>query len=206
MGRVRESTRKQNIAKTKNVYVIVCEGWNKTEKKYFDNYKVNERNRNFIIQVVPAKDTDPINMLKKANGYVLKNNLNCDDGDRVYILIDVDEKDYKRNQIDKVRREVEKLKYTLILSNPCFEVWYLNHFIFTARIFTNENIIDELSKHIKSYEKNKDYYSMLKSKTDTAIKNSICQEKIHNQLRKKWFDFNPSSDVYKIVEEISANR
>ena len=77
----------------------------------------------------------------------------------------------------KRKRKVHRDDAKLIVSNPCFEIWYLNHFRYTTRSFNCiRELMDELCNFLPCYEKNGDYYrSHLKTKTTDAIINSIRQ-------------------------------
>lgn len=101
-------------------------------------------------------------------------------GDRVWCVFDIDI-NYNNNnavqskiaEIQKAKSYSDKNKIRLGMSNPCFELWYLLHFEYTtANMKSYPEVQKRLNRYIIDYDKTKDVYSLLKDKTDTAIKNS----------------------------------
>ena len=83
----------------------------------------------------------------------------------------------------------------LILSNPTFELWFLNHFIKSSKAYLGaKELIEELSKYIPNYQKNRDYYKNLLDLRKTAIVNSKDQqeEKKENPSTNVWILFTDS--------------
>ena len=83
-----KSTKDLYRRKRKPVIVLICEGRNQTESKYFNHF--NNRENPYNLKIVPSEATDPKNMAKKAqliiDGLQLENKL----GDRVFCLVDLD--------------------------------------------------------------------------------------------------------------------
>jgi hypothetical protein len=80
------------------------------------------------------------------------------DYSRVYALIDMD-KIIRENQLavyreDKATAEVNGV--IILENNPCFEIWFLLHFVHTGKLFSNcEQVSGELRKQdrIPNYDK-----------------------------------------------------
>lgn len=80
--------------KSKRVILVSYEGKNKTEKIYFNNFC--NRENDFIIQIVPGNETDPVNLVKQT--IQKKNELGLDLGadDRAFCIFDTDTKMQKK--------------------------------------------------------------------------------------------------------------
>lgn len=79
--------RNRKIINPKRVILIACEGENKTEKYYFNNF--SGRNKDYIIKYVHGNETDPVNLVKNTitdiKSYGL--NLKTDDVAFVYLIL-----------------------------------------------------------------------------------------------------------------------
>ncbi len=95
---------------------------------------------------------------------------------------------------------------SLIVSSPCFEIWYLCHYDYSTKEFcSNEEAIEELRKRIPQYDKSKDdMYELLYPMQDNAITNAKRLENYNLQGGKKLHtvEFMPSTEVYRIIETI----
>lgn len=94
----------------------------------------------------------------------------------------------------------------MIVSGPCFEIWFLCHYGYSTKVFSkNEDVINELKIKLPEYDKNKeDMYELLQKKQDEAILNAKKLEKYNKQCGKipHTVEFMPSTDVYRIIETI----
>ena len=85
----------------------------------------------------------------------------------------------------------------LLYSNPCFELWYLLHFQNQKANLTSEECVSKLKNYISSYKKGV-LDEKLKSKLIENKGNSISRAKALTEF------YNPSTNVYKLVEELEA--
>ncbi|MCK4760634.1 MAG: RloB domain-containing protein [Candidatus Aminicenantes bacterium] len=98
-------------------------------------------------------------------------------------------------------------KIEFIISTPCFEIWFLLHYKFTAKEFNNcaGLITHELKKYIpdyqksQNYQKKKNFYEMLKKNLNKAIENA---KKLDEENKKSGKLKGTSTEVYKILEKI----
>jgi len=94
-----------------------------------------------------------------------------------------------------------------IISSPCFELWFFNHFSYSTRDFSSKELIRELRKKdkIPNYRKNKNVYEKIKKYENIAIKNSKSQKEYHLSLGKniESFGCNPLTNVDEIFKIIS---
>lgn len=144
-------------------------------------------------------------MKKEATSHDLDNEL----GDKAYLVVDTDAIDNNKIEIFKRILGEENDVFHLILSNPCFEVWYLAHFTEAMRSFANNRqVINALKGYMPNYKKSDDVYQVLNERTDLAIQTAKRwnERHIEHGYDNLW-DRNPSSCVYKIIEYVgSANQ
>lgn len=108
----------------------------------------------------------------------------------------------KQEQIDQAVSRAKQNGIEVLLSVPCFEIWFLQHFQYSTGQLTGNQAIKALRKYIPEYEKSKRVFFQLVSSTDTAIGNAKRLEKHHDELgvRVKSLKRNPSTEAYKLVE------
>ncbi|MBN1554215.1 MAG: RloB domain-containing protein [Phycisphaerae bacterium] len=117
--------------------------------------------------------------------------------------------------IDKDRHEtldsaIQKAKdndISLILSNPCFEYWFLLHFKKHAGLFQHHReVAAAIKRHFPQYKKNEihgRFFETIYEKTDIAIQNAktvIREKHWGDDLR----ECNPSTHVHFLVEHLRS--
>ena len=176
------------MLKSKRVIVFGFEGKNnKTETRYFSHFK--PKNNIYILKFISTGFTDPENMFNS----IISKRKRFDYGskDLTYIFVDGD---CDAEKINKLQNNSKK-GIKVIVSNPCFELWFLNHFIETTKEYrNNEELITDLKKYIPDYDKSKDYFNLLKNHTNDAIKNSL-KQKNRNSCKTK-------TDVVDLLDNI----
>ena len=186
----------------KRIFLIKAEGKNKTEINYFNHFESD------TIHVVRVKgnETDPQNMMQQlVNQY---DNDDLGDDDLAVCLVDADFNSSKDAQLKAAEKLIPKEKnIKLIVSNPCFEIWFICHYIYSTRSYTNtDDVINYLKKKIPNYEKNSltvfDSLEKIGSESN-AIKNAQKLEQycLNNQKKPHTVAFTPSTEVYKIFTE-----
>lgn len=191
-----------NSRKSKRVILVAFEGKNKTENNYFNNYRL--RDKDYIIKLVPGNETDPINLVNKTIIKVKELGLNLKGNDRAYCIFDTDLDERKNIQIAKARELAKKHHIIMITSNPCIELWFLLHFEYTTAWLSNNDVINKLKKYYPKYEKNMNIFPEIKDKVFEAIKNAKKLEsfQLDNDKIIGTVEANPSTEMYKIVEEL----
>lgn len=175
------------------IYRIYFEGaYNKTEHKYFQHYQ--RRYGPYILRFHLSAKTD----LKGMADGVFDNLVNYvpERGDRLFLLADLDDAG-KRKRImqEAIWRGPEYQNIEFLLSNPSFEVFFLNHFGFSAAHFRNQDeAIRVLKKKLGNYEKNEDVFDKL-GNVEEAIANSKMQHRYGDPYPDSAF-----SDAYVLVE------
>ncbi|MBO4901867.1 MAG: RloB domain-containing protein [Lachnospiraceae bacterium] len=126
-------------------------------------------------------------------------------GDLAFSIFDLDLDRSKEKQLEQARELSLAKKISLVTSNPCFEIWYLEHFGFTTKPFQNNaELINELKRFLPNYAKNRVDFDVLYPLTEQAIANCKKLLEYHNGGGPEEAPSfaNPRTDVYRIVEII----
>lgn len=205
----KRGSRKRRI---KPVVLIVTEG-SKTEPGYFNHFRTRQKNVN--VQVVgnrtSAGETDYNSLIRKAKEYQDKYDLSSADGDTVWIVADADVNYNNPNPIEKknmellhARKLAEQKGMEMIISNPCFELWYLLHFRYTTGFLKDFDAVKKLlAEHIPDYEKSDDVFAMLEENLGKATKRAKQLEEYHLKNRNilpLGIAVNPYTEVYRLIE------
>lgn len=129
--------------------------------------------------------------------------------DQVFCVIDRDKHPTFKVAIQRITDlNTEGKPFVAIPSFPCFEYWLLLHFTYTRQSFHAagkrsicDNVIRELRKEpgFGAYAKTqKNIYSQLRDRTETAIKHAQQAEKEAEQTGES----NPSTCVHHLVGEL----
>ena len=197
MSRIRN---RQN-RKPKRVILIACEGNNKTEKNYLNNF--SGLDKNYKIAIVPGNETDPLNLVKQTINAIKNKGLDLNDDDKAFCIFDTDINPIKNKQIKEAVKLSRKNKIVVITSSPCFELWFLLHYKYTTAFMNNDEVIRELKSHYPKYEKKCDIYSSIVNETFNAIERAKKLEKhqINNGKIIQMVEGNPYTEFYKVIEE-----
>ena len=201
MAKLERRKRNRENRKRKSFIVIACEGKNKTETIYFNNYC----SKKCIIKFSTGIHTNPLGMVNDLIKYMKNEDISKENGDKVYLLIDTDVNENKNDQIEKVKQICDANGIELITSTPTFEVWYLLHFGYMTKVFqSSKQVKQKLQEKINDYTENLNVYPIISKKTEKAIQNAKKLEKFHLQDEKTLYldESNPYTSVYKIIEEI----
>jgi len=184
--------------------LIVCEG-KKTEPYYFGGLRLHYRLSSANIEITPANGTDPMSIVSFAEARL-------DEYDRVFCVFD---RDGHQNYDDALARvaqsaETNAGKLVAITSWPCFELWLLLHFYYSAAPFNRagrksscERVISKLINYIPSYTKGQRLiYDLLASKTPDALRHG---SRLHRENLQTG-STNPSTRVHLLVEYLIALR
>lgn len=215
MGRGKIERRGSKARRTNPVILIVTEG-EKSEPKYFEHFRT--RQNNVEVRVIPNSKnggkTDYLNLIRKASRICKDDDLSPKSGDSIWIISDGDvnyqapDAVRKKNEsLVQARATAEKESYSLLISNPCFELWYLLHLRYTTAHLPDYDAVKKALEQagIKDYEKHHDLYEQLASETIEAIKRAKRLE-IH-QVENGFtlplgINANPFTEVYRLVEKL----
>lgn len=194
--------RNSNRKAPKPLILLIAEGRNVTETLYFRQFQVQHAAYNIKI-ITPGSITDPKGTLEKLEMFWEKNEMDADRGDLGFVVLDLDCDSNKGKLIEKLQAGSQIAQF--VVSNPCFEVWFLLHYKYTTHVYSSgTEVIHDLRNFIHSYEKNQDVSGMLKEKMDTALQNAEQLVKHFDELDSKWpsNDCNPRTDVPLIINAV----
>lgn len=191
--------------KRRPIVYIICEG-KETETKYFKHF----RTRNCLVDIVPmsSKYQAAEHLVKHAKSLV-QQDYYPKDGDQIWCVFDCD--DNSNAALRNASDYAEKQGYKIAYSNPCFEYWYLLHFI---KHNSHLNGADEVLRLLQSkdrlekYEKNVDVFAELLPHQGEAIQRAT--ERLEQLYRDTAVvlsrDSNPVTTVHKLVEYLNSKQ
>lgn len=203
----REFSRKKSSPKKPEIptYLIVYEGkFNKTESNYFT--QLNRICR--YVRIVPfsTEKTDPIGLMEAIEKKWSSLGLNKGDGDRAFIVLDLDVNQDKAELISEIQSQSHNAEF--IVSNPCIEVWFLNHFPYSTKSFSSsKETKKELKRKIPKYSENYPIFDLLLPNMQDAINNSCKQIEFGDSCGYSWpsSEFNPRTDMCYLVSLATNN-
>ena len=189
--------------KRRPIIYIICEG-EETEIKYFKHF----RSRNCLVEVTPMtpKHKAAEHLVRHAKSLIGQSEYRPKDGDEIWCVFDCD--DNSNESLQKAVEMAEKSGYGIAFSNPCFEYWYLLHFVSHNGYLKGSDEVIRLLKskdHIGKYEKNLDVFETLLPHQSEAIERA---GRRLEQLYKDGVivmsrDSNPVTTVHKLVEYLN---
>ncbi len=195
--------KKRGVAqrKKKPVYLLIAEGRNKTETMYFSHFQ--DQDKGYTLRIVKAgNNTDVYSLYKAISKKWDEYGLSENEGDRAFIVLDMDADEQKAGKIRDVIRQNKHKGITFVVSNPTFEIWFLLHFKYTTKHYVDGHaVIEELKKYIPNYEKNADVFSSCEQMTENAIRNA---EKLEDNFEGELWPSrkcNPRTDVGRLVKD-----
>ena len=200
--KIDDLNRRKAFKEPRKSILIVCEG-EKTEPIYFNALKKRLRLIMVDIEII-GEGAAPINVVNRAislredRKIIANKSLTKAEYEIIYCVFDVDTHETLDQAIDKARGN----EICVILSNPCFEYWYILHFRKTSAPFSSsQNVKSALRREHSAYsESDTTIFNVVYPKTSDAIKHSkeVLNEQ-HNDAE-DIRDCNPSTHVHKIVE------
>ncbi len=187
----------------RKIIVVGTEGNNKTEEIYLRSLEKKQSKYHFIF--ADGNDTDAVNIVKSTIKKARAEGISNRNGDFSVSIFDLDTEKSKENQYLRAKAIAEGKNIMLISSNPCFELWFLEHFCFTTKPFNGSvNLIKELKSFIPDYTKNHGVFDELYSKLNDAIMNCERLDKYHlaNGASEQLQFCNPQTEVYKLVKRV----
>jgi len=197
------SRRKASKEPRKSI-LIVSEG-SKTEPLYFNSLKSNLRLAMVEVKIVgegaaPITVVDRAIELREERKRLAKKSITKAAYEVVYCVIDVEAP--KAKSLPRAVNKAKDNKLDVILSNPCFEYWYILHFRKTSKPFnTSRDVKSALRQEHSAYsECDTTIFNVVYPKTSDAIKHSKEVLKEQHNDAEDLSNCNPSTHVHKIVE------
>lgn len=192
--------------KRRPIIYIICEG-KETETKYFKHF----RSRNCLVDIVPisSKHKAAEHLVKHAKSLISQSDYYPKDGDQLWCVFDCD--DNTNAELNNAAAYAEKQGYKIAYSNPCFEYWYLLHFV---KQNSYMNGADEVLRQLQSngrltkYEKSLDVFADLLPRQSEAILRA--KERLEHLYKNNVVilsrDSNPVTTVHKLVEYLNSQQ
>jgi hypothetical protein len=192
----------------KRSVLIVGEG-QETEPNYFRGLRresvVSEW---FTVTVKKGHGRSPEAVAKEASKYKRQAENRGEYYDEVWCALDV-EGPGARELLERAIAEAGRNGISLCLSNPCFEVWLLAHFVRESRAHNGcDSVIQRLNPHWQrlcgqDYRKNDgQLYARISHLTGTAIENAKCVRETDHRDKTGTIEANSSTDVYRLVNRL----
>lgn len=190
----------------KAVVFMIAEGKNKTETNYFSSLG---KDVGAVIRFSSGKHTDPKNMVAELGRFMNDGGFDQKSGDTAYCLIDADTNPDKDLIIAEADKQAKKKSIRLIVSAPCFEVWFLCHYKKPGTFKTSEAVVQELKTFIPNYAKGSTgTYELINEKASDAV--SFARQ-INSECKSKGYaphttSFSPSTEVVEVYEDLMKKR
>lgn len=203
MARSFSVKKRDSFVKTpKPLLLLIAEGKNITEAQYFRQFQRQHSTFNIKI-LTPGSATDPEKMLETLERYWKQYDMTFEKGDKGFVVLDLDCSEKKAQLIEKLEYGTKIARF--IVSNPCFEVWFVLHFRYSTHVYSDGNeVIKELKQHIPEYQKNTEVKKSLSGMLDTALENARKLVDYYEEMGYHWpsVECNPRTDVPEIIYEI----
>lgn len=193
----RKRTRTQN-----KLILFAAEGHNATETLYLRDL-INNLN-GVMLRKAHGNETDPVGMVENLIASMDTFGFDPDYGDLAFCFVDFDHDKGKEQQIKEALELAASSNIHIIISNPCFELWYICHFTSSPKNYLkSKDLVNDMPLYIKGYNKSMEaIYPLIKNKTSAAIRNA---EKLEKRALEKGYaphtaDFSPATDVYRIFQ------
>lgn len=202
---IKKVTKNKPTRKRKKIIVVGTEGDNKTEILYLQELEKKQTDYHFLF--AQGNETDPIKIVRNTIKKASHEEISKRHGDLAVSIFDLDLDRSKEKQLLVAKAIANKHGVKIITSNPCFEVWYLEHFGYTSKPFaSSEAVIKELKRKLPEYQKNKCDINQLYPKTKDAIHNSKRLIEHHKRNGKNDAFSNPNTNVFEVVEVLLKNK
>jgi len=186
----------------KQRFSVAVVGDGQTERIYFSDLIDTDRPSNLtIFPDYPRKIGNYKGVLERAK-------ILSSDYDQVYALIDMDKviKENQKKEYENDKKISQKLKVIVLENNPCFEIWFLLHFLQTSKLFKNCNeVVSELMKPkgIINYRKNEKFLlraHLYKNLKERIGNHAIPNAKLLEQNRSDHDQLFPRSETFRFFE------
>lgn len=200
---VRKQQKKRGIVRRQRKIILFLsfEGKNKTETIYFNHF--NQQQSQFLFRFAKGNATDPERIVQEVIDFVDKTDPSLKNGIdyHAFAVFDTDSDQRKEDMIRRARKLAEKRGVHLIVSNPCFEVWFIMHFCDVRAPFSNNtDVLHKLQQYISGYKKNCDVFDALMPYQKIAMQTAERLRQYHQSVgHKTIMDQNPGSDVDRIL-------
>lgn len=198
-----ESSRNTKGLILRNIVKIFCNSL-ETEYNYFKAFKKELEKTGIIdlkLEIIKTQNKggkSPFEAVKYAIS-------NTKTNEKSWVVFDKD--DFILQETIDLARENN---ISLAWSNPCFELWFLNHFNYRTTALTTRECLDNFKKKsLKEFsidykKNNENYYKLLRNKIEIGIRNSKRNHQEFKKIKEKIDNSNPCTTVYILCEELKS--
>lgn len=137
------------------------------------------------------KGCAPYGLVSYARKWLARNPDTCDE---VWCVFDVDEFPHVAEAVRSAADE----QFFVAVSNPCFELWLLLHFVkHTAHLSDYASLRPKLARHLGNYDKNRLNTALFRDGVSDAVERARELDPTGAA-----FQLNPSTGVWRLVERI----
>lgn len=199
---------KANQRPRKRRFLVVTNG-EVTELEYFEGLRSELED---VVIDVRSDRLDPAALSRKAYDLVKREGTSkrreADGFQKVYVVTDVD--DFTAAQFRAARDMCKKGDMALVISNPCFEVWLVDHLATCPESFTEAKAVESRAAKLGivhgSRNKHVDY-QVIKGKGADACSNARrhnTSERAGKRGRLDSMDFAPWTDMPEVYEGMQS--
>ena len=203
--KARQLERRESVRIPSKTILIVCED-SKSSPDYFRKLRSELGIKSVTVEICGKEcGSAPISVVNYAieRKQGVESSSIRDKYDEIFCVIDIDQ-----HETDQAIQKAKDNNVNMIISNPCFEYWYVLHFKRMGKSCSRHQLCSELKKELrqcgfKAYNKSGcDFFAQIYPLTKTAVKNAkdILRSQYHNESDLRKCD--PSTHVYKIVESM----
>lgn len=173
------------------LFIVATEG-EKTEKQYFEMF----RSSKIQVKVIPTESgqSSPDYVLKRLVQYCQDFQIGKDD--ELWFVSDVDR--WRDEKLSQICQMASQKGFEVAISNPCFEVWLILHFVELPTHFDKcSQVVDFLRNQLGGYSKN-----IQPDRFHPYIPDAVERAKrLHTNPGERW-PTQTGSHVYKLVEKL----
>ena len=207
----RNQKRKRIQRFRKPVMLVMGEGNYTTERIYLSHFTGNEYS--YCLKFRNSGGfTDPAHIfreLEKAFQEVIGDT--AEERDCAYALVDLDCSKEKAVTIKALTNQSDRCG--IIVSNPCFEVWLIDHFTTKCPQYPSSQHVKKALKQqylrgiVTDYKESTDIYSLIADKLDFAIANEEERQKRYKN-DDSWPnpDHNPRTDMVYLIKKLTQSQ
>lgn len=197
---------KADRKKRRPIVYIICEG-KETETKYFKHF----RTRNCLVDIVPlsSKYQAAEHLVKQAKKLISQSEYFPKDGDQLWCVFDCD--DNSNESLKKAEDYANSHGYHIAYSNPCFEYWYLLHFVQQNGSLSGADEVLHMLRskgRLERYEKSQDVFADLLPHQSEAVRRAKEQlDRLYeNHVVIISRESNPITTVHELVQHLNSQQ
>ena len=200
MARIIERKRGTGSRSRRPVIYIICEG-SETEVNYFRRFRT--RHSNVDIRPITSKHKSALHLVERVTGTIRQEPYYPEDGDQIWCVFD--RNGNTNEELKKAEAIAKRRGYSIVFSNPAFELWYLLHFADQKSYIADADaVIAKLRNDgcLPNYSKSTDYYDTLLPMRQQAVDRALALQEYHvsKKIPLLHCDSNPCTTVAQLVE------